>query len=39
MQHPVGKELEGESPVMGLYAGLHKAGIVKIGDPVYINLS
>lgn len=32
---PEEKKLEGISPVMGQYLGLHKAGDIKIGDPVY----
>uniref|UniRef100_A0A1B6EZT9 MOSC domain-containing protein n=1 Tax=Cuerna arida TaxID=1464854 RepID=A0A1B6EZT9_9HEMI len=33
------RKLENNSPVMGLYAGLHQmgSGVVRIGDPIYVN--
>lgn len=33
---PQEKKLEGNSPVMGQYFGLHQAGEIKLGDPVYV---
>ncbi|XP_073997280.1 mitochondrial amidoxime reducing component isoform X2 [Rhodnius prolixus] len=30
------KEVEGDSPVMGMYMGVHTKGKIKFGDPVYI---
>ncbi|KAJ9591665.1 hypothetical protein L9F63_001810 [Diploptera punctata] len=37
IQEAKSKELESEPPVMGLYVGLDTAGIIKIGDPVYVS--
>ncbi|XP_069697221.1 mitochondrial amidoxime reducing component 2-like [Periplaneta americana] len=36
LKDPRAKELEGDSPVMGLYLGLHAGGLAKVGDPVYV---
>lgn len=34
-----GLDIEGDLPVFGLNMGLYNPGRVKIGDPVYVNIS
>ena len=29
--------VDGNSPTLGIYCGLYKAGIAKIGDPVFVH--
>uniref|UniRef100_A0A1B6CDJ7 MOSC domain-containing protein n=2 Tax=Clastoptera arizonana TaxID=38151 RepID=A0A1B6CDJ7_9HEMI len=34
---PEAEKLEGQSPIMGIYLGLHRTGVIRMGDPVYVN--
>lgn len=37
MRDPEQAAVEKSSPILGVFLGLHRAGVIKIGDPVYVN--